>query len=47
VTTNRELIDFTVPILERIAANRSLTNYTALNMELADQLGRVPFDFTL
>ncbi len=42
-----ELIDLTVPILEAVAANKSLTNYTAVNMELADQLGGVPFDFTL
>jgi hypothetical protein len=41
------LIDNTIPVLERVAVNRKLTNYTELNRELADATGRAPFDFSL
>jgi hypothetical protein len=42
-----KLVSHTMPIVERLAANEDLTDYTSLNLELADQVGRVPFDFSL
>jgi hypothetical protein len=41
------LVSYTLPIVERLATNEDLTDYTGLNLELADQLGHVPFDFSL
>ena len=41
------LIEKTIPILERLAANKELSNYTELNRDLADTKGAVPFDFSL
>ena len=43
-----ELVAHTIPILERVAANEKLTDYTSLNLELARVMGGgVPFDFAL
>jgi hypothetical protein len=41
------LVSYAKPIAERLAANEDLTDYTGLNLDLAQQLGRVPFDFSL